>query len=312
MPLPNINMPCPLLAWLVIIVLFHCRASSPAQYALTNHVVPPPTYAMTSPGLNVSRDYISFIISQCLGLPPMYSLPIIPLFVHYVLNLCYRAQKPAPFTLCSERARRTVLIAFSRTLTLLLHCSSGDVEVNPGPAVPSSTPTPQVLSFVDFCNCKSLGFMHVNIRSLLPKFALFTALAQSANPDVLAVSEFWLRKTTKNTEISIPNYNIFRQDRTAKGGGVAIYCRDRTQQAILLSRSVPKQFELLLLQIHLSRNPPPSAPSCALDTICELIAPHLSSELVLLGDLNWDMLNTPAILQSKLDALNLKLSTNYQ
>jgi hypothetical protein len=77
---------------------------------------------------------------------------------------------------------------------------------------------------------------------------------------------------------------------------------------------VPKQFELLLLKIHLSRNKsltiaacyrPPSAPSCALDTIWELIAPHLSSELVLLGDLNWDMLNTLAILQSKLDALNL-------
>ena len=79
-------------------------------------------------------------------------------------------------------------------------------------------------------------------------------------------------------------------------------------------RSVPKQFELLLLKVHLSRNKtltvaacyrPTSAPSCALDTICELIAPHLSSEFVLLGDLNLDMLNTPAILQSQLDALNL-------
>ena len=44
---------------------------------------------------------------------------------------------------------------------------------------------------------------------------------------------------------------------------------------------------------------------CALDTICELIAPHLASEFVLLVDLNWDMLNTPAVVQSKLDALNL-------
>ena len=86
------------------------------------------------------------------------------------------------------------------------------------------------------------------------------------------------------------------------------------QSSFLLSRSVPKQFELLLLKIHLSKNKsltvascyrPPSAPSCALDTICELIAPYLSSELVLLGDLNWNMLNTPAILQSKLDAINL-------
>ena len=120
---------------------------------------------MTSPGLNDSRDYISLFITQCLGLPPMYSLPTIPLSVHYALNLCYPAQKPAPFTLCSENARRSVLIAFSRTLILLLLCSSGDVEVNPGHAVPSFTSTPQVLSFVDFGNHKSLGFMHVNIRS---------------------------------------------------------------------------------------------------------------------------------------------------
>ena len=150
--------------------------------------------------------------------------------------------------------------------------------------------------------------MHVNIRSLLPKFVLFTALAHSANPDILAVSVSWLRKTTKNSEISIPNF-IFRQDRTAKGGGVgggvAIYCRNSLQSSVLLSRSVPKKFELLLLKIQLSKNKsltvaacyrPPSAPSWALDTICELTAPHLSSELVVLGDLNWNMLYTPAIL----------------
>jgi hypothetical protein len=66
--------------------------------------------------------------------------------------------------------------------------------------MPSSTPIPQALSFVDFCNRKSLGFMHVNIRSLLPKFVLFIALAHSANLDVLVVSESWLRKATKNPE----------------------------------------------------------------------------------------------------------------
>uniref|UniRef100_A0A8K9VAJ4 Reverse transcriptase domain-containing protein n=1 Tax=Oncorhynchus mykiss TaxID=8022 RepID=A0A8K9VAJ4_ONCMY len=314
MPLLNVNMSCPLLFWLVFIGLFHCRASSPAHYTLSNLLVPPPTHAMTSPGFNdVSRDNISLFITQYLGLPPLYSHPTLPLSVHYTLMLFYRPQKP-PFTLCSRRSRRPILIAVSRTLILLLLCSSGDVEVNPGPAVPSSTPIPQALSFDDFCNRNSLGFMHVNIRSLLPKFVIFTALAHSANPDVLAVSESWLRKTTKNSDILIPNYNIFRQDRTAKGGGVAIYCKDSLQSSVLLSRSVPKQFELLLLKIHLSKNKsltvaacyrPPSAPSCALDTICELIAPHLSSELVLLGDLNWNMLNTPAILQSKLDALNL-------
>ena len=42
--------------------------------------------------------------------------------------------------------------------------------------------------------------MHVNIRTLLPKFVLFTALAHFANPDVLVVSESWRRKATKNPE----------------------------------------------------------------------------------------------------------------
>ena len=153
--------------------------------------------------------------------------------------------------------------------------------------------------------------MHVNIRSLLRKFVFLTASAHSANLDVLAVSESWLRKATNNSEIFIPNYNIFCQDRTAKGGGVAIYCRDSLQSNVILSRSIPKQFELLILKITLSRKKsltvaacyrPPSAPSCALDTICELISPNLSSEFVLLGDLNWDM---PNVLQSKPDALNL-------
>jgi hypothetical protein len=134
---------------------------------------------VTSPGLNgASRDKTSLIITQCLGLPPLYSNPTIPLSVDYALNLFFRFQKPAPFTLCSECTRRPVIIAFSHTLILLLFCSYGDLEVNPEPAAPSSTPIPQVLSFVDFRNCKSLSFMHVNIRSLLPKCVLFTALAR--------------------------------------------------------------------------------------------------------------------------------------
>ena len=96
--------------------------------------------------------------------------------------------------------------------------------------------------------------MHVNIRSLLPKLVLLTALAHSTNLDVLAVSESWLWKDSKNSEISIPNYNIICQDRTDKGGGVAIYCRDGLQSSIILSRSKPKQFELLILKMNLNRN----------------------------------------------------------
>ena len=125
---------------------------------------------MTSRGFNdVSRDNISLIITPCLGLPPLYSHPTIPLSGHYTLKLFYHPQKP-PFTLCSGRPRRPVLIAFSRTLFLLLLCSSGDVDVNPGPAVLNSTPIPKTLSFDDLCNRNSLGFIHALEASSLTLF----------------------------------------------------------------------------------------------------------------------------------------------
>ena len=110
----------------------------------------------------------------------------------------------------------------------------------------------------------------------------------------------WLSKTLERQG------RLFRQARTAKGGSVAIYCKDSLQRSVLTIQ--------VCTQTIFSKNKslsvaacyrPPSAPSCAQYTICELIAHHLSSELVLLGNLNWDMVNTPAILQSKLDALNL-------
>ena len=169
MPLSNVNMPCLLLSWLVYVVSFHCRALSPAQNSLDSSFFPTHTHAETSPRLtDASKDETSLIATQRIGLPPLYSHSTIPLSVHYALNLFYHAQKYAPFSPCPQRTRQPFLIAFS--LILLLLCSSGDVEVNPGPVAPSSIPIPQALSFVDFCNRKSRGFMHVNIRSLFPKF----------------------------------------------------------------------------------------------------------------------------------------------
>ena len=137
---------------------------------LDSFFVPPHTHAESSPRvIDASRDETSLIVTQRIGLPSLYSHPTIPLSIHYALNLFCHAKKSAPFILCPQRTRRPVLIAFSCTLILLLLYSSGDVEVNSGSVAPSSTPIPQALSFVDFYNRTSLGFMHVNIRSLLPE-----------------------------------------------------------------------------------------------------------------------------------------------
>lgn len=213
-----------------------------------------------------------------------------------------------------------------RCLIVLLLLISGNIQPNPGPEhsfftnISHASVTPQpaknLTTFDHFCSRKSLGLLHINIRSLLPKLDELKVYVQTACPDVLVISESWLKISVPSTAESLPGYSVFRQDISTKGGGVAIYCKDSLQCSVILSRSIPKQFELVLLRINLSKNNsitvagcyrPPSAPACALGALSELIAPiySTSSEFVLLGDLNWDMLNPPTTVQLQLDALNL-------
>ena len=103
--------------------------------------------------------------------------------------------------------------------------TSGNVHPNPGPSNGDATPITTNLTFNDFCDRKSLGFLHVNIRCLLPKIDLVKSWVHTANPDVLGISESWLRKSVTNPDILILGYNVFRQDRATKGGGVAIFVK---------------------------------------------------------------------------------------
>ena len=91
-------MPCLLLSWIVLIVSFHCRALSAAKNDLDIYFVRPETHAETSPGLTgASRVENSLIVTQRLGLPPLYSHPTMQLSVRYALNLFYHSKKSAPF-----------------------------------------------------------------------------------------------------------------------------------------------------------------------------------------------------------------------
>ena len=97
-------------------------------------------------------------------------------------------------------------------------------------------------------------------------------------------------------------YNIFRTDRCAKGGGVAIYIKNTFQATVQLSKSVPKQFELLILKVESTKScvisvagcyRPPSASKDTLSSLSDCLSSIKYNELVLMGDLNWDWL-TPA------------------
>ena len=189
-------------------------------------------------------------------------------------------------------------------LIVLLLMISGNVRVHPGPSTVAS-PNSDLCSdicFTDFCSRKSLGFLHVNTRSLLPKMDQLKVWVHSSNPDVLVITETWLRKSVLNTDVNFSGYNLYRQDRSSKGGGVAIFTKDHLQCSVASTKSVPKQFDLLDLSIKLSNGSlltvagcyhPPSAPACTLPALSSLLTHYTKFEFVLLGDLNWDMLKPP-------------------
>ena len=103
-----------------------------------------------------------------------------------------------------------------------------------------------------------MKIVHLNIRSLKNKFH-FIEMSKfiKHNVDVLTLSETWLNTTTKNYEIAIQCYNLFRLDRLGKkGGGVCVYIRNNIKASTLkdLSCISDSNFHQLLIQLQRNKN----------------------------------------------------------
>ena len=92
------------------------------------------------------------------------------------------------------------------------------------------------------------------------------------------------------------------------------FTNEHLQCLIALVKSIPKRLDVKNYLVKLSNNDslsvagcyrPPSAPACTLATLSCALAPFTRSELVLLGDLNWDMIKPPDKVLLQFDSLNL-------
>ena len=97
------------------------------------------------------------------------------------------------------------------------------------------------------------GFIHLNVRSMIAKMDMIRIWAHTTDADVIVISETWLNKAVLNKDINIDGYNVYRTDRPKKGGGVAVYVKSKFHVNIRLSTSVSKQFELLALDMEISK-----------------------------------------------------------
>lgn len=85
----------------------------------------------------------------------------------------------------------------------ILFMLAGNIQPNPGPFDIKCLLTP-----ADFLNRLGLGFVHLNVQSLVPKI-----WAQTTDTDFIALTETCLRKSVSDNEITVSGYNVFRANR---------------------------------------------------------------------------------------------------
>ena len=123
---------------------------------------------------------------------------------------------------------------------------SGNIKLGTTPPC-INLPTPS-----DFKEQNGLGFLHMNVRSRVPKMDIVWVWVSTADLDILVYSEAWWKKSVSDSSIHITGYNLFRSDRPSKGGGVAIYIKTRFNCRVTQSFIRPKIFEFLSIDISLS------------------------------------------------------------
>lgn len=69
--------------------------------------------------------------------------------------------------------------------------------------------------------------VNINARSLTNKTEDLERLLFEYNPDIVIVTETWLRPEISDCEIIPPAYNMIRKDRDKRGGGVAIIFKEK-------------------------------------------------------------------------------------
>ena len=116
-----------------------------------------------------------------------------------------------------RKSRDLRYLEFLRLLLLL----SGNVEINPGPHQNNENSNQW-----NIFNKRGLHLLHLNINSLLPKIDELRSIAKYSDASVIGITESKLDSSICDSEISIDGYDIIRNDRNRKGGGVTCYIKN--------------------------------------------------------------------------------------
>ena len=148
-----------------------------------------------------------------------------------------------------------------------------------------------------FKSLKGITLLHSNTRSLYKNFDEFKAIIEELKPNIVCVTETWLKDHHQDIEVRINGYELIRKDRTdMRGGGVAMYY---TNRLIVKQIEIESNYEILIFDIKtknsksfklciLYRKPEPEADF--LEFWEQFLANNSNQELIIVGDININLI----------------------
>ena len=73
---------------------------------------------------------------------------------------------------------------------------------------------------------KGLHFIHLNVRSFLPKLDEIRILARKTKTATIGITETWLDHIVTDSKIHVDDYSVLRNDQNRQGGGVCVFIRE--------------------------------------------------------------------------------------
>lgn len=124
-----------------------------------------------------------------------------------------------------------------------------------------------VLLNLNMADRDSLNIIHMNARSIPRHIVEIREILEGSLVHFCPVSETFLNSRCPPANYSVKGYNLFRNDRGKKGGGVAIYCMSKLKCFRVASSESGSPIEYLFVETRISDskiligaiyNPPPS------------------------------------------------------
>ena len=114
---------------------------------------------------------------------------------------------------------------------------------------------PENIERLDLFKKSCLNIAHLNVNGLRSKLDFIKILVHQEKFDILCVNETKIDSTVSDSEIAIPGYLPYRQDRTLHGGGTIIYC-SKNITAKKNTRLSSKKHEAVWVEVRFKKSKP--------------------------------------------------------